>query len=196
MENFWDQRFKGEEYHYGTAPNAFFEEQLKSIPAQGKALFPAEGEGRNAVFAAGLGWEVTAFDSSVEGRKKALHLAQNKGVEISYLHQSYDSFEAAPESFDLIVLIYAHHPQRAEVHQKLLRYLKPGGWLLLEGFSKEQIHRNSGGPKNIDMLFSEEELRADFAHMKELNIEKQIIHLHEGEHHKGEASVMRVLGRK
>ena len=196
MNNFWDERFKGAEYHYGTAPNSFFKEELDRLDTKGKALFPAEGEGRNAVYAAQQGWEVTAFDSSIEGKKKAMLLAQEQGVSINYLHASFDDFQAEENAFDFLVLIFAHHPQRSAIHKQLLRYLKPGGMLILEGFTKEQIHNSSGGPKNMDMLFSEEELRNDFASMSNLQVKKVIRHLDEGKHHLGEASVIQLIGVK
>ena len=103
--NFWDERYAVEDYVYGTEPNDFLKEELPKLTA-GKILFPGEGEGRNAVFAAQLGWEVTAFDSSTEGKAKAERLAKAKGVSIDYQLASYDEAEFPAESFDALVLIY------------------------------------------------------------------------------------------
>ncbi|NQU54916.1 MAG: class I SAM-dependent methyltransferase [Bacteroidetes bacterium] len=163
-----------------------------------KILFPAEGEGRNAVFAATLGWNVTAFDPSIEGKNKAELLAQKKGVQINYLIDSYENVVFQKEQFDCIVLVFAHmHPlKRNEYHKKLMTFLKPGGTLILEGFSKKQINNTSGGPGNIDMLFSEQELQKDFNSFSKLNIIETNMDLDEGSFHQGNAAVIRVLGIK
>jgi len=197
MNSFWNERYAVDEYVYGTEPNEFYKEQLEKL-SPGKILFPAEGEGRNAVFAATLGWDVTAFDASTEGKKKAEKLAENNGVNIRYEINDYDNVQFQPESFDCIVLIYAHmHPlKRNEYHKKLISFLKPGGKLILEGFSKKQINNHTGGPRDVNMLFSKEELRYDFKNLARLTIEKTNITLKEGQFHDGQAAVIRVLGTK
>jgi ubiquinone/menaquinone biosynthesis C-methylase UbiE len=197
MTEFWNERFGSEEYAYGTEPNQFYKEQLgKLVP--GKILFPAEGEGRNAVYAATRGWLVTAFDPSIEGKRKAELLAQKNKVSINYLIDNYEFVNFPAESFDCIVLIFAHmHPlKRKEYHQKLATFLKPEGILILEGFSKNQISNNSGGPRDINMLFSKEELKSDFGSFSELKINEDDALLNEGPFHNGIASVIRVSGVK
>ncbi len=195
MNSFWNQRFEVEEYVYGTEPNRFFKEQLDKL-SPGKLLLPGEGEGRNAVYAAKTGWHVTAFDSSTAGKSKAENLAKNNGVNIHYQIADYESAEYGPNEFDVTGLIFAHmHPEkRREIHRKLTAFLKPGGMLILEGFSKKQIHNNSGGPKNVEMLFSKEELQNDFVHFSKLEITENEIVLDEGTFHQGTASVIRVVG--
>jgi SAM-dependent methyltransferase len=197
MTEFWNERYATEEYAYGTEPNRFFVTELKK-PAPGKILFPAEGEGRNAVFAAKLGWQVTAFDPSIEGKRKAEKLAVENGISIDYQIDNYENVSFPANHFDCIVLIFAHmHPlKRNEYHQKLMSSLKPGGVLILEGFSKKQIVNNSGGPRDIDMLFSKEELKSDFASFSELTISETEVILNEGPFHQGIAAVIRVLGVK
>ncbi|HKI89254.1 MAG TPA: class I SAM-dependent methyltransferase [Draconibacterium sp.] len=197
MNSFWNERFAVKEYVYGTEPNQFYKEELEKLKP-GKILFPAEGEGRNAVFAAILGWDVTAFDSSIEGKKKAEKLANTRGINIQYFINNYENIQFEPESFDCLVLIYAHmHPlKRNEYHKKLTSFLKPGGKLILEGFSKDQINNSTGGPRDINMLFSEQELRNDFENLTHLSIEEADIILKEGQFHDGEASVIRVVGTR
>ena len=197
MNNFWNERFGTEEYAYGEAPNTFVAEQLAKLNP-GTILFPAEGEGRNAVFAATLGWEVTAFDPSIEGNKKAELLAAKHKVEIDYQIAGYEDIEFPKENFDCIVLVFAHMPPtlRLIAHEKLASYLKPGGTLILEGFSKEQINKNTGGPQNLAMLFSKEELLFDFSNLSDVNIMESETRLNEGPFHQGTASVIRVLGIK
>lgn len=197
MNNFWNERYAVDEYVYGIDPNQFYKEELDKL-TPGKILFPAEGEGRNAVYAATKGWDVTAFDSSSEGKKKAEKLARSRGVKIQYFINSYENIQFNPESFDCIVLIYAHiNPlKRNEYHKKLISLLKPGGKLILEGFSKKQIKNNTGGPRDIDMLFSEKELKTDFKNLSYLIVTETNITLKEGQFHKGEAAVIRVAGTK
>ncbi|MGQ7871419.1 class I SAM-dependent methyltransferase [Sunxiuqinia sp. sy24] len=197
MSNFWNERFATKEYVYGTAPNQFFSEELEKL-SPGKLVLPGEGEGRNAVFAARMGWQVTAFDSSSEGQKKAEQLAARQQVELDYRIDSYDSIELQAESFDCLALIYTHMSpaNRQAYHHKLSTYLKKGGTLILEGFSKAQIQNNTGGPKNVDMLFSKEELQADFAGFSSLRISEAEVELDEGEFHQGTAHVIRLVAVK
>jgi SAM-dependent methyltransferase len=197
MINLWDDRYSSEEYIYGTSPNEFFKLEVEKIPI-GKILLPAEGEGRNAVFAATLGWDVTAFDSSLIGKNKAEKLATINKVSINYLLSDFDKFETEENSFDCISLIYSHIPEsiRKKAHKNLIKYLKPGGILLLEGFSKNQINNNSGGPKKIEMLFSKEILLDDFSSLSKVTIYEEDIQLNEGQLHKGNASVVRLVGIK
>ncbi|WP_346860989.1 methyltransferase domain-containing protein [uncultured Draconibacterium sp.] len=197
MNDFWNERYSTAEFAYGEAPNKFLVDELKTRKP-GTILFPAEGEGRNAVYAATQGWNVTAFDPSIEGQRKAKLLADKYNTTIEYLLNGYEDIEFSPDSFDCIVLIFAHMPplKRNSWHRKLTKYLKPGGTLLLEGFSKKQIENESGGPKNIDMLFSKEELESDFKHLAELKITKTEYDLNEGPFHQGNASVIRVIGTK
>lgn len=197
MNNFWDERYSSAEYVYGEEPNVFVVEQLKKL-SPGKILFPAEGEGRNAVFAASEGWDVSAFDPSIEGSNKALQLAAKKNVHINYFNMDYETAVFEKESFDCLVLVFAHmhSDYRYKYHRKLSSYLKPGGFLILEAFSKEQLGNNSGGPGNINMLYSKEELQKDFFDFCELHISQTKTILNEGNFHKGEAALIRVTGTK
>lgn len=197
MNDFWNERFGVEEYVYGTEPNQFYKELLKKL-SPGKILFPAEGEGRNAVFAAQNGWDVTAFDSSTEGKKKAEKLAAAKGVSVKYIIGNYENIQFQPEEFDCIVLTFAHmHPlKRKKYHKKLTSFLKPGGVLILEGFSKNQINNNTGGPRNIEMLFSKKEMQHDFYNFPTIEITETDTTLNEGPFHQGTASVIQIFGVK
>jgi SAM-dependent methyltransferase len=197
MTAFWDARFSEPTYAYGTEPNFFFKEQLLKL-SPGKILFPAEGEGRNAVFAAKNGFEVDAFDNSKEGRKKAQRLAVKSNVSIEYTLASYESVVYPRNHFDIIVLIFAHMPalKRKEWHRKLAGFLKPGGTILLEGFSKDQLDYGTGGPPSVEMLFSEEELANDFEDLIPVQMKKEVVSLDEGLYHKGLASVIRCVFKK
>jgi len=193
----WDERYSSENFVYGTKPNQFFREELLKLKV-GHLLLPAEGEGRNAVFAASQLWDVSAFDLSNEGRLKALHLAKENRVEIDYELASFENFTFEKESFDCIALIYAHVSEykRKEYHQLIVKYLKPGGLLILEGFSKEQFGKKSGGPGQIGMLFSKEVLLDDFSELETIKLQGLDIELSEGEFHQGVASIIRYVGKK
>ncbi len=197
MSDFWNQRYATVEYAYGTEPNEFYREELEKLKP-GKILFPAEGEGRNAVYAAVRGWEVSAFDLSSEAKRKAVLLANEKNVTLDYQVAGYEDVQFAKETFDVLVLIFAHiHPlKRREYHRKLISFLKPGGTLILEGFSKKQIYNNTGGPRDVNMLFSIDELQEDFNTFTLLDISETDTLLDEGPFHRGIASVVRVIGKK
>lgn len=197
MNDFWNERYSTAEFAYGETPNQFIKQELEKL-RPGKILFPAEGEGRNAVFAATLGCQVTAFDPSSEGKKKAELLAKKNNVQIEYLIDNYENVTFEKDYFDCLVLIFAHmHPlKRKEYHQKLITFLKPGGTLLLEGFSKTQMERNTGGPRNIEMLFSEDELRDDFSSLKNIALNEYHESLNEGAFHQGISSTIRLIGTK
>lgn len=202
MKEFWNTRYAEEEFVYGTEPNEFYRQEIQKLQP-GKILFPAEGEGRNAVYAAILCWDAVAFDQSESAKIKAEKLAADRGVQIRYQVADLKNFEAKSESFDALVLIFAHFPAalRKEFHQKLIGYLKPGGTLILEGFSKSHIQFNSvnekaGGPKDVSMLFSKEEMEADFADLTEIHVTELETELEEGRYHVGKSAVIRVVGKK
>lgn len=202
MKEFWNERYSASEYAYGIAPNEFFAEILAGLKP-GKILFPAEGEGRNAVFAAESGWDVSAFDLSESGKKKAEQLAVSRGVSLEYQVGNLSEITYPAESFDALVLVFAHFPAslRENFHRKLSTFLKPGGTLILEGFSKDHLKFSSvnplaGGPKDPSMLFSEEELRSDFREMQILSLEEKEVELKEGLYHSGKSAVIRLVARK
>lgn len=202
MKAFWNERYSKEVFAYGEEPNKFLKSELKKN-AVGTILFPAEGEGRNAVYAAQKGWSVSAFDLSEAGQQKASLLATKQGVEIDYIVNSFPDLPYTPNQFDVIVLIYAHFPanKKSEFHKILCNYLKPNGILIFEAFSKKHLEYVTlnpavGGPKDIDMLFSLEEIKIDFSDFEILRLTEEVIELHEGVCHNGKGSVIRFVGRK
>lgn len=197
MSRLWDQRYGEKEYAYGKEANAYFSAQLGTI-TPGHMLLPGEGEGRNAVYAAKQGWSVDAFDLSHEGQSKALALASESGVEVNYRVCPINEFTFIPNHYDAIGLLFLHTDPltREYLHGKAGESLKPGGILILEGFHKDQLTRNSGGPKSLEMLFDEKSLAGDFVQLEKQLLEKQEIFLDEGPFHQGEASVIRYRGVK
>ena len=198
MNDFWEQRYSEADYAYGKAPNAFFSQQLQLLKKGARILFPAEGEGRNAVHAAREGFEVYAFDYSAAGRIKALALAEHYNVRIEYSEEEFENVVYPKEYFDAIVLIFAHMPpqKRRQWHRRLTTFLRKDGLLIIEGFSKDQLHYKSGGPPVHDLLFSEAELLEDFAGLRPLSLEKRLAILDEGHYHKGEASLISGVFKK
>ncbi|MDR4951051.1 class I SAM-dependent methyltransferase [Chryseobacterium sp. ES2] len=200
--NRWDERYSSEEFAYGTEPNNYLREQLTRL-TPGKILFPAEGEGRNAVFAATKGWQASAFDISANGRDKALQLAGQQQITIDYQVGELSTLNYQKEQFDAIALIYAHFPGniKSSIHQKLNQYLRKGGFIIFEAFSKshlEYIAKNEkvGGPKDIESLFSIEEIKADFPDYDIIELAETEIELNEGLFHNGTGSVIRFVGQK
>jgi 2-polyprenyl-3-methyl-5-hydroxy-6-metoxy-1,4-benzoquinol methylase len=196
MKNFWNERYGQKMYSYGKAPNAFFAQKLMHLP-KGKILFPAEGEGRNAVYAAIKGWNVKAFDYSEEGRKKALELAKSYDVSIDYDLIDASDFQVT-EQYDVIALIFAHFAgeERKQLFLKLEQSLAPEGYLIMEVFSKSQIGRESGGPKDPEFLYSKAEIQSLLPDLDFLILEETRIELDEGIYHQGDAAVIRVLAQK
>lgn len=198
----WDDRYSNEEFAYGEEPNNYLEEQLKKLtPAT--ILFPAEGEGRNAVFAAKLGWTVSAFDISQEGKNKAMILSEKNNTTIDYKVGELESLGYKNEQFDAIALIYAHFPAniKSHLHKTLAQYLKIGGTVIFEAFSKKHIdyvnaNEKVGGPKDIESLFSIEEIKSDFPNYEILELIETEIELSEGLFHNGKGSVIRFVGQK
>lgn len=193
-KNFWDQRFEEEGFAYGEKPNRYLREQLDRLEP-GSLLLPAEGEGRNAVWAAARGWTVHAFDTSTVGRDKALAMARRRGVEITYeLRSVADELIDCEGRFDAVGLVFLHLlPEgRRDAHRAAARCLRPGGTLILEAFAKEQLERGTGGPRDLDLLYAIADLREDFAPLEIHSLERCEVELDEGRYHLGVASVIRL----
>lgn len=202
MKEKWDDRYRNEEFAYGEQPNNYLKEQLSKFPV-GSILFPAEGEGRNSVYAATLGWKVSAFDQSIEGKRKAIQLANKHQVNIAYEVGEFQSLVYQANEFDAIALIYAHFPadKKSNYHKILTTYLRSGGIVIFEAFSKRHLdyNRNNekvGGPKDVESLFSIGEIGDDFDNFEIIELVEQEIDLHEGLFHNGKGSVIRFVGRK
>jgi SAM-dependent methyltransferase len=195
--NFWDERFSSEEYIYGTSPNKFFREQLDKL-TPGKILLIGEGEGRNSVYAAKNGWGVDAVDYSSVARDKALNLAKISGVSINYDVQKIQNFFPVKNFYDTAAIIFVHlNPfERKTLHRKIIDALTPQGIVIFEVYEKDQLGKTSGGPQNSEMLYSLDEIKGDFAELDTILLKKENIILDEGDKHKGEASIIRYVGKK
>lgn len=197
MRTFWDQRYDTEDFVYGKAPNLFFASHLQRFPPA-RILLPGEGEGRNAVYAAQLGWEVHAFDQSSVGSEKARAFAREQGVAIDYQVAELEQYTFRQNHYDAVGLIFFHAlpSVRTLLHTQACAALKPHGVLILEAFHTSQLGKGTGGPQSREMLFDQEDLLVDFSALETLCIETLSVPLDEGTYHRGEARVIRYLGKK
>ena len=193
----WDQRYNTADYVYGTRPNDFLADVAGRIPP-GRVLCIAEGEGRNAVYLAQLGHDVVAVDASAVGMRKAQKLAQDRGVAIETVVADLADYEIGQNSFDAIVSIFAHVPPviRGPLHRRIVSGLKPGGMLILEAYTPEQIAYGTGGPPVAELTMTlqvlVDELRGlEFTHAAELC--RDVV---EGSLHTGTGAVVQVVAIK
>ncbi len=193
----WDQRYDTEEYVYGTRPNGFLERAVAALPP-GDALSLAEGEGRNAVHLAALGFRVTAVDASAVGLAKARRLAQARGVEIDTVVADLADYPVEADRWDLVASVFCHIPAaaRAALHRRLVAGLRPGGRLVLEAYTPAQLGRGTGGPPVVELMMSLDALRRelrglDFIEARET--EREIV---EGRLHSGVGAVVQVVAVK
>ena len=197
----FDDRYREPDYHYGTEPNAFLASQRERLRPGMKALMPGDGEGRNGVWLAGQGLEVTTFDPSPYGVEKARRLAAAQGVTIDAHCAGVESWDWQAGRFDVVGLFYIHLPAalRGPAHAKVLGTLRPGGLVILETFSPLQIemrkHGAAGGPKELDRLFTCEMLRQDFAGAHFLQLEETVAEFH-GHAHYGRCGVVRMVAER
>ncbi|MCX6169608.1 MAG: class I SAM-dependent methyltransferase [Ignavibacteriales bacterium] len=197
MNEVWNKRYSDEQYFYGKEPNQFLKDELGKI-TPGKILFLGEGEGRDAVYAATLGWNADAVDYSEAGKEKAEKLATEKKVIINYHVEDLTKFAPKQNYYDAVVLIYLHLEAdlRELVSKKVFEAAKQGGKIILEVFEKDQIKNGSGGPKDSELLYSLQDIVEDFIDLEFEKLSKESIVLNEGEGHQGKAAVIRFVGTK
>jgi 2-polyprenyl-3-methyl-5-hydroxy-6-metoxy-1,4-benzoquinol methylase len=193
----WDERYATEDYVYGTEPNDFLVSMSDRLPV-GRTLCVAEGEGRNAVWLAGQGHEVTAVDASKVGLAKAQKLAGERGVNITTEVVELGSYLPEPRSYDLIVSIYAHlpRPARLDFHPRIVEALKPGGMLVLEAYTPDQLKYGTGGPPDVEKMMSLEVLRDELSGLDFVYAVETVRDVREGSLHTGEGAVVQVVAVK
>lgn len=197
----WNERYSEAEYIFGTEPNDFLKEQFEHIPAGGHVLCLAEGEGRNAVFLAEQGYQVTAMDLSDVGLNKALKLASKRGVDITTQIADLASYQFGEGEWDGIVSIWVHMPEtvRQYVHAQITPALKPSGVFILEAYTDQQLTMDAvGGPPAMqkERFGSLETIRRELAELKEIiGLETQRM-VSEGSGHQGLSAVVQFVGRK
>ncbi|MGV6839739.1 MAG: class I SAM-dependent methyltransferase [Planktomarina sp.] len=198
QKQMWNARYGQTEYVYGTAPNDFLLERYSAIPCQGCVLCLAEGEGRNAVFMAEQGYNVTGVDIADEGRSKAQKLASARSVQISYDVADLNTYDMGQGVWDGIVAVFCHMPSadRPALFQNIRSALRPGGAMVFEAYHEKQVEYGTGGPKAKDLLYTREELEDAF---QGWNIEvsqegeREVI---EGSLHNGKAYTVQFIAHK
>lgn len=198
MKDFWQERYSEDDFAYGTEPNAFLHSQSGRIPAGAKALAIADGEGRNGVWLAQQGCEVTTVDYSQAGVEKSLRLAQQRGVSINAICADLGEWDWPEAEFDLVISIFAHFPPplRKQIHGNILKALKPGGLLILEAYHPRQLEYKTGGPPVAEMMYSVEDLKEDFPAMEILSLEDLVAEVNEGKYHFGAGAVTRLVAKR
>ncbi len=194
VEAFWDARFSGPQLAYGEAPNDFLVEVTARLP-RGRALSLGEGEGRNALHLARQGYAVTALDASSAGLAKARARAEAAGLSIETVHADLAEYALEAASWDVIVSVFCHLPMplRRDVHRAAVKGLRPGGAFVLEAYTPAQLAHGTGGPKDVSLLYTLDDLREDLAGLSfEIAVEKER-EIHEGVLHNGMSAVVEVL---
>lgn len=194
----WNDRFATESYVFGTAPAQALPRNADLLPTQGRALSVADGEGRNSVWLAKRGLEVTAWDGSANALAKARALARAEGVSIDYRQEDALAFDWGAETYDLVVGIFVQFmgpPQRDAMLAGMARALKPGGILLLHGYTPKQLEYGTGGPRQVENLYTEALLRDRFAALEILRLQSYEVELDEGSGHRGMSALIDLVAR-
>ncbi len=193
----WDERYSAKEFVYGKEPNLFLKQNVDVIP-MGKVVCVADGEGKNGVYLAKLGYEVTSIDFSPQAIKKTILLAKENNVAVDAICADLLNYDFGENEYDGIVSLFVHFKIKEinKLHQKYYNALKSNGVFMMEVFAKDQLPLKTGGPKNIDLLYNTEDIKKSFPNGKFELLKKDIIYLHDGDLHDGKAVVVRAIIRK
>lgn len=194
----WNEKYNTPQFVYGTEPNDFLRDNAHRFISGGKILCIAEGEGRNAVWLAEQGFQVTAVDASVVGLNKGRALAETKGVSVRWIHADLNQYNPGVEVWDGVVAIFAHLPPvlRSRVHADCVESLKNNGVLLLEAYTPGQLNFKTGGPSNADWLMTPEILQHELNGLTFERLQKTERNIIEGIGHTGQGSVVQVIGNR
>lgn len=196
QQEFWNSKFSQADFFYGLKPNEFLASQVNLLKNHKNILCLGEGEGRNAIFFAKNGFEVSAIDASNLGLEKLQKMAENENLQISTYCLDLNDWQSE-EKYDVIVASYLHmfKNEREKLFSKIENSLGKNGYFIGEFFSTEQLNYTSGGPKDIELLYTKEDFENHFNSCKKM-VTKEIVTLDEGIGHQGEASVIRVIIQK
>ena len=192
----WESRFAPESYLFGTAPNAFLARQKPLLPKTGRALSVADGEGRNGVWLAEQGLDVVSMDFSPTAQAKARALAVSRGVAITTETVDLSTYTWPADAFDVIVVIFAQPLERTRLFAGVKRALKPGGLLLIEGYPPRQLQYGTGGPSDIERLYTREHLEAGFSDFTDVRIDEYDAEIYEGDGHGGISALIDLVATK
>ncbi len=195
----WQGRFSVPEYLFGTEPNVFLAAQKDLLPKRGRALAVSDGEGRNGVWLAEQGLDVLSTDFSPLAQAKARALAQARGVAITTELVDLARFDWPEAAFDVVIDIFTQFfgpDGRAAKFAGIRKALKPGGLLLQQGYRPEQIAYATGGPKQVENMYTRALLEREFASFSRLQIDEYDVEMHEGSAHGGMSAVIDLVGWK
>lgn len=197
MSEFWNEVYSQNPDAYGQKPNQFFASCLQTLQP-GTLLLPGEGTGRNALFAARLGWEVIAFDASEVAVQLAQHRAEQENLSVSFYHNTYELFPLGYLSVNALAFIFTHQDNsvRRAMHHRFIECLTPGGALIAEYYHQDQLPLGTGGPKDLNMLYRLDDLQGDFPDVEWTICDHSTVEMSEGSLHQGLSSVIRLFGRK
>ena len=193
----WNERYSSESYAYGTKANDFLVSMIDRLPT-GKILCLAEGEGRNAVWLAEQGNDVTAVDASDVGLQKANRLADARGVKITTVHADLAHYDIGKQQWDAIISIFCHLPAvlRQDLHRRCIAGLRDDGMILLEAYTPLQLEYKTGGPPVAEMMMDAASVRSELDGLEFLHLQECVRDIHEGEFHNGTGAVVQLLARQ
>jgi len=195
----WETRFRAPGYAFGKEPNAFLKAQAPLLRGRGTALSVADGEGRNGVWLAEQGLDVVSIDFSEAAQAKAAALAKERGVAIELVHTDVHAWDYPPDAFDVVVEIFTQFSTPAERPRKwagMRKALKPGGLLIVQGYTPKQLEYGTGGPSEIERLYTRAMLEQAFGDFRDLKFVEEELEMHEGAAHGGMSAVIGLTGRK
>jgi SAM-dependent methyltransferase len=195
----WEDRFAGADYAFGKAPNYFLAGCKDLLPKSGRALAVADGEGRNGVWLAEQGLDVLSIDFSPSAQRKARALAVERGVTVAFDLVDVHGWDYPQAAFDVVVEIFTQFSSPAEREKKwsgMRRTLKPGGLLIVLGYTPKQLIYGTGGPKQLENLYTREMLESAFDRFRNVTIVEEEIEMHEGASHGGMSAVIGPVARK
>jgi cyclopropane fatty-acyl-phospholipid synthase-like methyltransferase len=197
-QKMWDERFAQAEFVYGEQPNAYLRAQFHRLTPGCKILVPADGYGRNGIWLASQEFRVSTVDLSPVGVARARKSAQAAGLAMSIKQADLATWTWPVSEFDAVVSIFLHLPRdiRPQIHAHMLGALQPGGLLIIEAFTPAQLQHSSGGPKQVELLYTAEILRRDFAAADVLELHEVEVEIDEGRMHRGPAAVVHAVFRK
>jgi SAM-dependent methyltransferase len=195
----WEGRYSVPEYIFGKEPNYFLASCKPLLPKLGKALAVADGEGRNGIWLAEQGLDVVSLDFSEAAQKKAATLAKEKGVVITLVSGDVHTWDYPEAAFDVVAEIFTQFSSPSDRGKKwagMRKALKAGGLMVIQGYTPKQLQYGTGGPKEIDNLYTRPMLEEAFRDFHDVTIIKEEIEIHEGTSHGGMSAVINFIGRK
>ncbi|MCE2689681.1 MAG: class I SAM-dependent methyltransferase [Rubrivivax sp.] len=195
----WNRRYASADYLFGTEPNAWLREHATALPAAGRVLSVADGEGRNSVWLARQGFQVDAFDVADRAVEKAQALARREGVSVNYTLADVDGFAWSDAAYDGVVAIFVQFADpeiRARLFQRMVRSLKPGGVLILQGYTPKQLEYRTGGPSVLSHLYSRQMLESAFVELSILELREYEREVQEGQGHSGRSALIGLVARR